>query len=263
MLDLIKMNPTSNGLRHVNKIQKYLLVRNSKLFRHFLLKYSRKNGRSFGKIITRHKGGGHKRLYRPLTDVKEGDKVVVIGTTYDPNRTCFVNICFNCTNNTFFFSLAGEHVGFGAYYTFLKKNEKNFVVGNRSVLENLPSGSIIFNVTSTSNGLGKIALAAGTSAILVSVKKNLATLKLPSGKFIKLDASNKATIGSASNKKNYLIIKGKAGVNRRCGIRPSVRGIAMNPVDHPHGGRTNGGKPSVTPWGWPTKGGFKLRKRKN
>ena len=247
MLNLVKMKPTSNGLRHVNKIQKYLLVRNIKIFHHFFKKVNRQYGRSFGKILTRHKGGGNKRLFRMLSDLKEGENAVVIGTTYDPNRTCFVNLCFKCNTEKFFFTLAGDYIGCGTYYSFLKKNEKNFIIGNRSTLENLPSGSTLFNVTTTPNGLGKIALAAGTSVVLISTKNKLSTLKLPSGKIIKISSINKATLGSSSNKKNYLIIKGKAGVNRHRGIRPSVRGIAMNPVDHPHGGRTNGGKPSVTP----------------
>ena len=130
--------------------------------------------------------------------------------------------------------------------------------GFRTKLKNLPSGTIIHNL---GDEKGIYAKAAGTQVILINADGKQIKVKLPSGKIVDIPSDYYGTVGKVSNSSYYLKSLGKAGRNRNKGRRPVVRGIAMNPVDHPHGGRTNGGRPSVTPWGLPTKCGFKLKRR--
>lgn len=257
---LQRVNPTSAGRRHLIKIKKNLLIKNISFFRHLLITYKRQHGRSLGKITTRHKGGGNKKLYRPLQNIKINEKALVIGTTYDPYRTALTNLCFNYTTKKFFFTLATHNVTAGALIKPLS-HVADVYAGFRDQIKNFPSGSLIHNISDTLGGRAKLALAAGTYAVLLAKRTNTVVLKLPSGKKIEINNLNTATLGVSSNHENYFLLRGNAGYNRRMGKRPSVRGIAMNPVDHPHGGRTNGGRPSVSPWGWPTKNGYKLRAR--
>jgi large subunit ribosomal protein L2 len=136
-------------------------------------------------------------------------------------------------------------------------------LGYRTQLQNIPTGSIIHNIGHEFSSSTMYVKSAGTFGQLIQSDLKSSRIKLPSNKIIKVSVNSYASLGSVSNEKQNLICLGKAGRNRNLGRRPIVRGIAMNPVDHPHGGRTNGGRPSVTPWGLPTKGKFYLKKRKH
>lgn len=264
-MKLKKLNPITNGTRHTVKIQKNLLSKSNRLVRSILSKNNNSNGRSSvnGRITVWHKGGGVKNLYRNIDFSKNnGNKnSIVITSCYDPNRNSFINLNFELKQKEFFFNIAPNSVFPGS----LIKNSANtneLRLGFRTMIKNIPTGSIIHNLTINNSLKSQYIRSAGTFGQIVQCGLKKAKIKLPSKAIIEVSVENYATIGVISNPQSNLTTIGKAGVNRRLGIRPTVRGIAMNPVDHPHGGRTNGGMPSVSPWGIPTKGGFYLRKKK-
>jgi len=187
---------------------------------------------------------------------------IIINTNYDPYRTAYINLNFDLVNKKFFYKTAAFNSYPGA---LIKEGEKinEPKVGFRAKMKNLPIGSVIHNITLDSTRYTKYIRSAGTFGILVKSEHDKAIIKLPSKKIIEINNNNYATLGQVSNLGNNTIILGKAGTNRNLGRRPHVRGVAMNPVDHPHGGRSNGGMLSVTPWGLPTKCKFKLKRRKN
>jgi large subunit ribosomal protein L2 len=168
---------------------------------------------------------------------------------------------FELEKTNFFFNIATNSILPG---TLLKSaNDINELkLGYRTQIKNIPTGSIINNLTINNSQKVKYIKSAGTFGQIIQRGHKRAKIKLPSKEVIEVSNQNLATIGVVSNVQHNLTVIGKAGVNRHKGIRPTVRGIAMNPVDHPHGGRTNGGKPSVSPWGIPTKGGFYLKKKR-
>lgn len=265
-MKLKNLNPVTNGTRHTIKIQKNLLSKNNKLVRSILLKKQKSNGRSSinGRITVWHKGGGVKNLYRNIQQPIKKDtneNLLVIANCYDPNRSAFINLNFELNKKTFSFNTAVNSVFPGAL--FQNSNNVNAVkLGYRTQIKNIPTGSLIHNLTFKNSKNAKYIRAAGTYGQIVQCGLKTAKIKLPSKKVIEIASDNHATIGIISNTQRNLTVIGKAGTNRRLGIRPTTRGIAMNPVDHPHGGRTNGGMPSVSPWGLPTKGGFYLKKKK-
>ena len=265
-MKLKKLNSITNGSRHTINIQKNLLSKNNKFIRSILLKKIKANGRSSinGRITVRHKGNGVKNLYRdvyPHINKNIDNNLLVITNCYDPNRNAFINLNFDLNKKKFLFNTATNSILPGA----LLKNSHNIdeaKLGYRSQIKNIPAGSLIHNLTLNKSKKAQYIRSAGTFGQIVQCGEKTAKIKLPSKKVIEIDSNNYATIGITSNTQDNLKIIGKAGTNRRLGIRPTVRGIAMNPVDHPHGGRTNGGMCSVSPWGLPTKGGFHLKKRK-
>ncbi len=263
-MKLRKLNPITNGTRHIVKIEKNLLSKNNRIVKSLLLKKNVNNGRSSinGRITVRHKGGGVKNIYRNVFNNNEQEKnLLVIANCYDPNRNAFINLNFELNNKKFSFTTAPESVFPGT----LIKESKDITylkLGYRTQLKNIPTGSLIHNLTINNSSKVKYIRSAGTYGQIVQSGEDVAKIKLPSKKVIEIDAKNFATVGVISNTQSSLTKLGKAGVNRKLGVRPSVRGIAMNPVDHPHGGRTNGGIPSVSPWGLPTKCGYYLRKKR-
>ncbi len=262
-MKLIKLKPTTNGSRHQIKIDKSLLLKNNRLFKDTLVNLNSSNGRSSttGHITSWHKGGGKKKLYRALNLQNDSKNAVVIGISYDPNRSAFISTNFDLEKHNFFNAIATNQNFPGS---LLQSNSslKELKLGFRTELNNIPMGTIVNNISKGAKGSSQYARAAGTSAQLIQLDKKYAKLKLPSNKIIKVSVNSYANIGVVSNEKHNLVCLGKAGRNRNLNRRPIVRGIAMNPVDHPHGGRTNGGRPSVTPWGLPTKSKFYLKKRK-
>ena len=170
----------------------------------------------------------------------------------DPQRSAFISLNFDVENKQFYQTLSTSNVYCGSVNSF-SKSEKDLFLGDRTSIDNIPPGSTVHSLTGT-NGKPMFARSAGTFCQIVQKQVNSCKIRLPSGLIISVDNKSLATVGSISNSQHNLIKIGKAGRNRLRGIRPTVRGIAMNPVDHPHGGRTNGGRPSVTPWGKPTKG---------
>ena len=209
-----------------------------------------------GRITVRRRGGGHKRRYR-IVDFKRR-KFDVAATVerleYDPNRSAFIAL-IRYEDGELSYILAPQRLQPGA--TVIASERADILPGNAMPMQNIPVGTIIHNIEMKPRKGGQIARAAGAYAQLVGKDAGYALLRLSSGEQRMVRAECMATIGAVSNPDHQNINLGKAGRNRWLGRRPSVRGVAMNPVDHPHGGgegRTSGGRHPVTPWGKPTKG---------
>ncbi len=218
---------------------------------------SSKGGRNnHGRITMRRRGGGHKRRYR-IVDFrrnKMGIAATVERLEYDPNRSAFLAL-LKYEDGELAYILAPQRIGAGD--TVISGERADIRPGNAMPMENIPVGTIIHNIEMKPGAGGQIARAAGTYAQLIGKDAGYAQLRLNSGELRMVPARCMATIGSVSNPDNKNTNMGKAGRNRWLGKRPSVRGVAMNPVDHPHGGgegRSSGGRHPVTPWGVPTKG---------
>ena len=225
---------------------------------------TKKGGRNnHGRITARRRGGGHKRRYR-VVDFKRR-KWDVTGTVerieYDPNRTAFIAL-IRYEDGELSYILAPQRLRAGDQV--IAADRADVKPGNAMPMKNIPVGTIIHNVEMKPGKGGQIARAAGTYVQLVGRDAGYALLKLKSGEVRMVPADCMATIGAVSNPDQGNIKLGKAGRKRWLGKRPSVRGVAMNPIDHPHGGgegRTSGGRHPVTPWGQPTKG--KRTRKKN
>ncbi len=222
-------------------------------------------GRSAGQITVRHKGGGVKKLYR-IVDFKQDKFDIparVEALEYDPNRTAWLAlICYQDGEKRYVLAPQGLKVG---DEVLSSKNKIEAKLGNRMPLKHIPTGSFIYNIEFSPGGGGKIVRSAGSTAILMTCAEGLAQLKLPSGEVRLVSENCCATVGQVSNPDWRHMRWGKAGRKRLKGIRPSVRGKAMNPVDHPHGGG-EGHSPiglihPKTPWGKPALG-VKTRKKK-
>ena len=224
----------------------------------------RKNGgrNNTGRITARRRGGGHKRRYRVVDfkRLKSGVSATVERMEYDPNRTAYIAL-IKYEDGEVAYILAPQRLAAGDQV--ISGERVDIKPGNALPMQNIPVGTIIHNVEMKVGKGGQIARSAGTYAQLVGKDQGYAQLRLNSGELRMVRAECMATIGAVSNPDNQNIKLGKAGRKRWLGKRPAVRGVAMNPVDHPHGGgegRTSGGRHPVTPWGKPTKG---KRTRKN
>jgi large subunit ribosomal protein L2 len=252
-MQISRFKPYTNGIRHRTNIKKNFLSKVNNLVKQSIVGFKKFKGRSSetGRITTRHLGGGCKRKFRVLeiSDIKR--QGVVISIMYDPYRSSFISLNFDVTSNTFFRTIATAGVGPGSLQE-CNREKVDLKLGNRTDLENVPPGSILHSLSI--NSKIKCVRSAGLYFQIIQKDLNLCRVRLPSGLIKKAPSRSFGTIGVISNFQHSSIYLGKAGRSRLLGIRPSVRGVAMNPVDHPHGGRTNGGRPSVTPWGIPTKG---------
>jgi len=225
---------------------------------------NKKGGRNnSGRITVRHKGGGAKRHYRVI-DFKR-NKINVTGKVeyieYDPNRTAFIAriLYVDCERR---YILAPDGLKKGD--AILAADKTDVQPGNAMPLKNIPFGTAIHNIEMKVGKGGQLVRSAGASAQLVGRVEGYAQLKLPSGEMRRVREECFATVGTVSNSDHFNVDLGKAGRKRWLGIRPTVRGVAMNPVDHPHGGgegRTSGGRHPVSPWAVPTKG-HKTRRNK-
>ena len=262
-MKLIKLKPNTAGTRHTIKIDKSLLLKKKFIFKNLIQFNHRFVGRSSnnGRITIRHKGGGAKKKYISLKNTNEKNTSLVIAIAYDSNRTSFISLNFDLKTNSFF-TLLSPDLSFSGFIHSCNKSFKKLNHGYRTNLRLIPAGSLINNVSVNMRTLSQYSRSAGTACQIVQKTKLISKIRLPSGKIIDVLDTSFATIGNVSNTQNKLICIGKAGKNRLRGIRPSVRGIAMNPVDHPHGGRTNSGFVYTTPWGIPTKG-VKTKNKKN
>ncbi len=218
---------------------------------------SQKGGRNnTGRITARRRGGGHKRRYR-LVDFKRrkwGVPAEVVRLEYDPNRSAFIAL-IQYEDGEQSYILAPQRLGPGD--KVVADERADILPGNAMPISSIPVGTIIHNIEMKPGKGGQIARSAGTFVQLVGRDAGYALLRLSSGEVRMVRAECMATIGAVSNPDQANIKLGKAGRKRWLGKRPSVRGVAMNPVDHPHGGgegRTSGGRHPVTPWGKPTKG---------
>ena len=222
----------------------------------------RRAGRdSNGRISVRHKGGGHKRLYR-IVDFKR-DKIGITGKVvsieYDPNRSANIALV-KYTDGEKRYIIAPK--GLAVNTKILSGPNAPIEIGNALPLENIPLGFTVHNVELTLGKGGQIVRSAGNGALVAAKEGDYVTLKLPSGEMRMIFKKCYATIGTVGNEDHMNVQIGKAGRKRWLGIRPTVRGMSMNPVDHPHGGgegRSKGIHP-VTPWGQPTKG-YKTRRK--
>jgi len=262
-MNLKKLKPITNGTRHQFNIQKFLLAKNNRVVRSNLKKLKICYGRSpqTGHITSWHRGGGHKKLFRNINFLNKDFYSLSVGTFYDPNRTSFIFLNFELRKKFFFQTLATNNISPGSFIvcnsTFLELK-----LGYRTPIKNIPTGSLVHTLSLSKSLVGQYIRSAGTFGQIIQKDANRAKIRLPSNSIVEVSVNSYATLGVLSNPQHNLVYLGKAGRSRCMGRRPIVRGIAMNPVDHPHGGRTNGGQPSVTPWGLPTKSGFYLKKRK-
>jgi len=215
---------------------------------------------NYGRITTRHIGGGHKQAYRRV-DFKRNKHDITANVErleYDPNRTAFLAL-LKYSDGTLAYILAPQRLGVGD--TVVSGVKADVKPGNAMQLASMPIGTIVHNIELKAGGGGKIARSAGAYGQLAGRDAGWAVLRLNSGETRRVRAECMATVGAVSNPDHMNESTGKAGRTRWRGTRPTVRSIAMNPIDHPNGGRTKGGKHWATPWGKSTKG-FKTRKNK-
>ncbi len=259
----VKAKPTSPGRRHVVKVVNPDLYKGAP-YEPLLEKKTKTGGRNNkGRITTRHIGGGHKQRYRIIDFKRNKDDIPakVERIEYDPNRSAHIALVLYADGERRYIIAPagvkpGDEISSGLHAPIKP--------GNTLPLRNIPVGTVVHCVELKPGKGAQMARSAGTSAQLVAREGAYATLRLRSGEMRKVPAECRATIGEVSNSEHNLRKLGKAGAKRWRGIRPTVRGVAMNPVDHPHGGgegRTSGGRHPVTPWGVPTKG-HKTRKNK-
>mgnify|MGYP000344218161 CR=1 FL=1 len=260
---IVKSKPTSPGSRFVVRV-KHENLHKGKPFGPLLSKKSKSGGRNNnGRITTRHIGGGHKQSYR-IIDFKRNKTdipAIVERLEYDPNRTANIAlVLYKDGERKYIIAPKGVVAG----QEIIASENAPVKAGNCISLRNMPMGSIVHCIELKPGKGAQIARSAGTSAQLIAKDGAHVTLRLRSGEMRKVLADCKAVIGEVSNSEHNLISLGKAGASRWRGVRPTVRGVVMNPVDHPHGGgegRTSGGRHPVSPWGMPTKG-YKTRKNK-
>ena len=260
---LKKYNPMTPGTRQLVTTDRSELYKGKpvKALTEGLNKTGGRNNK--GRITTRHIGGGHKRRYRMIDwkRTKFNAPATVERIEYDPNRTAFIAL-IKYEDGELAYILAPQRLQVGDQVISGEKTDVK--PGNAMVLKNMPVGTIIHNIEMKPGKGAQICRSAGTYAQLVGRDQGYAQIKLPSGELRLVRQECMATVGAVSNPDNMNTNKGKAGRNRWLGRRPSVRGVVMNPVDHPHGGgegKTSGGRHPVTPWGKPTKG-YKTRKNK-
>jgi len=260
---VVKTKPTSAGRRHLVKVVNDELYK-GRPYAALTEKQSKSGGRNNnGRITTRHVGGGHRQHYR-LIDfkrTKDGVNAVVERIEYDPNRSANIALLKYLDGERRYIIApkglkAGDVVESGVNASIKR--------GNALPLRSIPVGSTVHCIELKPGKGAQIARSAGASAQLVAREGNYATLRLRSGEMRRVLSECRATLGEVGNSEHSLRQLGKAGAKRWRGVRPTVRGVAMNPVDHPHGGgegRTSGGRHPVSPWGIPTKG-HKTRKNK-
>src|SRR5262245_13408666 len=256
---LRQLKPVTSGTRGV------ILVDRSELYKGDPVKFLTEGihsggGRNnHGHITSRHRGGGHKRRYR-MVDFKrrKGGTATVERLEHDPNRSAWVAL-IKYADGTLSYILAPQRLQAGD--TIEAGEKADIKPGNALPLANIPVGTIVHNIEMKMGAGGQIARSAGTYAQIIGRDQGMAQLRLSSGEMRVVRADCWATIGAVSNADHQNRQIGKAGRNRWRGIRPQTRGEAMNPVDHPHGGRTRGNRHPTTPWGKPTKG-YKTRHNK-
>jgi len=258
-----KLKPTSSARRYQTYLTNEELTKERPL-KSLTVSKQRGSGRNnFGHITVRHRGGGHKQLYR-IVDFKRdkfGIPAKVVSIEYDPNRSSRIALLsYVDGEKRYILSPVGLQVG----QSIMSGPEADIIAGNALPLRNIPLGTEVHNVELRPGKGGQMARSAGARAQLISKEGEWAQLRLPSGEIRKVKVECMATVGQIGNIEHENVSLGKAGRSRWLGKRPTVRGVAMNPVDHPHGGgegKTSGGRNPVTPWGQPTRG-YKTRNNK-
>jgi large subunit ribosomal protein L2 len=260
---LIKVKPTSPGRRGLVKVVNRDLHKGGPVPA-LTEKQSKRAGRNnLGHITTRHKGGGHKHHYRVIDFLrnKDGISAKIERLEHDPNRSAHLALlCYADGERRYVIAAKGSVVG----QEIVSGSEAPIKPGNTLPLRNIPVGTTIHCVEMMPGKGAQLARSAGTSVQLLAREGTYAQLRLRSGEIRKVHVDCRATIGEVGNEEHNLESVGKAGRMRWRGVRPTVRGVAMNPIDHPHGGgegKTAAGRDPVSPWGTPTKG-YKTRRNK-
>ncbi|SER60281.1 large subunit ribosomal protein L2 [Nitrosomonas sp. Nm51] len=260
---LVKLRPTSPGKRSVVRLVHKELHKGSP-YKSLIEKQKKQAGRNnTGKITTRHRGGGHKQYYRKIDFKRNKDNIpaIVERIEYDPNRSANIAlICYLDGERRYIIAPKGLKKG----GTVASGGSAQIKPGDALALRGMPVGTVVHCIELMPGKGAQLARSAGASAQLQARDGNYAQLKLRSGEIRKVHIDCKATVGEVSNAEHSLRSIGKAGATRWRGIRPTVRGVAMNPIDHPHGGgegRTSGGRHPVSPWGNPAKG-YRTRSNK-
>lgn len=257
--------PYTSTTRHRSILDYSKLSKSQKIKSLVFANHRAKGRNNKGQITTRHKGGGHKRLYR-LIDFKRNKREIfgnIVSIEYDPNRNANISLV-QYTDGEKRYILHPESLTIGS--TIYSGKEENIQIGNALPLKLIPLGTDVHNIELYPGKGGQLVRSAGTSAKVLAKENNYVILRLSSKEIRLFNQECFATIGKISNADFYNVVHGKAGKNRWLGIRPTVRGSVMNPVDHPHGGgegRCPIGKPRpLTPWGKPALG-MKTRKKRN
>jgi len=261
-----KYKPTTPSLRWTTT-SSFEEITSSKPYKPLLRPVKKTGGRNFyGRITTRHIGGGHKRRYRLIDFKREkiDQTAKVLTVEYDPNRSARIAL-LEYENRQKFYIIAPNEIKVGDQITCSSNPDTEIKTGNCMPLRNIPLGAPIHNIELVKGKGGQIVRSAGTLANITAKEGDFGHVRLPSGEIRLINLDCRATIGQVSNIEHGALTIGKAGRQRWLGIKPTVRGLAMNPVDHPHGGgegKSGQGNPHpVTPWGKPTKG-FRTRHKK-
>ena len=260
-----RYNPTTPGRRGASVSDFAELTEGATPERSLLVRKKKRGGRNNQGVITaRHRGGGHKRFYRVVDfrRTKDGIPAKVNSVQYDPNRSARIAL-LHFADGEKVYILAPDGLKVGA--EIMNGPDAPPAVGNCLPLRNIPLGMAIHNVEMQPGRGGRLCRSAGSSATLVAREADWAQITLPSGEIRRIPSACRASIGQIGNADHMNVVVGKAGRNRWKGIRPHVRGTAMNPIDHPHGGgegRTKGGRHPVSPTGKSAKGGRTRKRRK-
>lgn len=258
--------PTSKSRRNMTTVTFRGIVTASEPLKSLTYGFKRSVGRNHhGRITTRHKGGGHKRLFRDVDFVynKKDIPAKLLTVEYDPNRSGFIAlVCYNDGEKRYTLLPKSMKVG----DTFIVSEKADIKTGNRLPLKNIPVGTFVYNVEVKPQGGAKLARSAGNYAEVIAQGNGHTQLKMPSTEIRKISDKAWASVGEVSKDESRLQSYGKAGKSRWKGIRPTVRGTAMNPVDHPHGGgegrQGRGRRRAISMWGKPTGKGQKSRRAK-
>lgn len=260
---VIKTKPTSPGRRGMVKISRDHLHKGEGYAPLLEPQFQNAGRNNNGHITTRHKGGGHKHHYRVVDFLRNKDGIAakVERIEYDPNRSAHIAlVCYADGERRYIIAPRGLEVG----SSIMSGAEAPIRVGNTLPIRNIPVGSIIHCIELQIGKGAQVVRSAGASATLLAREGIYAQVRMRSGEVRKIHIECRATLGQVANEEHSLRRLGKAGVKRWMGIRPTVRGVVMNPVDHPHGGgegRTGEGRVPVNPWGQPTKG-YRTRSNK-
>ncbi len=262
---IIKSNPTSAGRRFYSKLSTEELTKKEPEKSLLAVKKKHAGRNAQGKITVRHQGGGNRQKYRIIDFKRNKDNIPakVVAIEYDPNRTAYIALLsYKDGEKRYIIAPVGLKVG----DVLMSGSGVEIKVGNNLPLSDIPVGSLIHNIELEPKRGGQLARSAGAEVQLMAKEGKYATLRLPSGEMRKVLLTCRATIGTVGNLDHELVSIGKAGRTRHMGIRPTVRGVVMNPNDHPHGGGEGkspvGMASPVTPWGKPALG-LKTRKKKN
>ena len=248
-----KRKPTSPG-RRFQTVSDFAEITTDRPEKSLIVKKGKTGGRNtYGRVTSRHRGGGHKQRYRLIDFKRDKDAIParVASVEYDPNRNARIAL-LNYTDGEKRYILAPLGIQVGDQLE--SGSGADIRPGNALPLRNIPAGTVVHAIEMRPGGGAKLARSAGSGVQLMSKEKNLALLRLPSGEMRQVPLDCRATVGQVGNTEAELIKLGKAGRNRWKGVRPQTRGVAMNPVDHPLGGgegKSSGGRHPVSPWGKP------------